>query len=95
MTARPGRYARELRALVTFRRHDLLRDAYGSAFDLIACRNVAIYFTEEAKAQLYQRFARALRPGGLLFVGATEAISGARAFGLEPDQPGFYVRTES
>lgn len=84
----------ELRALVTFQRHDLLRDAFGSGFDLIACRNVAIYFTEAAKAQLYQRFARALRPDGVLFVGATEAISGARDLGLQPDKPGFYRRLE-
>jgi len=84
----------ELRALVTFRRHDLLRDRYESGFDLVACRNVVIYFTEEAKSQLYQRFAAALRPGGLLFLGATEAISGARAFGLVPEQPGFYRRPE-
>jgi chemotaxis protein methyltransferase CheR len=82
----------ELRALVTFRRHDLLRDPYESGFDLIACRNVVIYFTEGAKAELYGRFATALRPGGLLFIGATETISGARAFGLEPDQLGFYRR---
>ena len=84
----------ELRALVTFRRHDLLRDPYESGFDLIACRNVVIYFTEEAKSQLYRRFATALRPGGLLFVGATEAISSPRAIGLEPEQPGFYRRPE-
>jgi len=84
----------EVRALVTFRRHDLLREAFGSGFDLIACRNVAIYFTEAAKAGLYQRFAKALRPGGLLFVGATEAISGARAVCLEPGLPGFYRKGE-
>ncbi len=84
----------ELRALVTFRRHDLLRDPYESGFDLIACRNVVIYFTEEAKAQLYQRFAAALRPGGILFVGATEAIYGARTLGLEPEQPGFHRRPD-
>ena len=84
----------ELRALVNFRRQDLLRDAYESGFDLIACRNVVIYFTEDAKSQLYQKFAKALRPGGLLFVGATEAIGGARDFGLEPIQPGFYRRPE-
>ena len=65
-----------------------------SGFDLIACRNVVIYFTEEAKSQLYRRFATALRPGGLLFVGATEAISSPRAIGLEPEQPGFYRRPE-
>ena len=82
----------EIRALVTFRRHDLLRDPYEPGFDLITCRNVAIYFTEEAKKGLYERFGRSLRPGGVLFVGATETISTARSFGLEPDQPGFYRR---
>lgn len=84
----------ELRALVNFRRHDLLRDPYEHAFDLIACRNTVIYFTEDAKSHLYQRFANALRPGGLLFVGATESIAGARELGLEPLQPGFYRRPE-
>jgi chemotaxis protein methyltransferase CheR len=84
----------EIRALVTFRQHDLLRDPYETGFDLITCRNVAIYFTEEAKSGLYERFARSLRPGGVLFVGATEAISTARSFGLEPDQPGFYRRPQ-
>lgn len=84
----------ELRALVTYRRHDLLRDPCDTGFDLIACRNVVIYFTEEAKSQLYKRFAAALRPGGLLFVGATEAIAGARTLGLEPLQPGFYRRPD-
>jgi chemotaxis protein methyltransferase CheR len=82
----------ELRALVTFRRHDLLRDPYESGFDLIACRNVVIYFTEDAKARLYERFARSLRPGGLLLVGATEAIANARTVGLEAGAPGFYRR---
>ena len=84
----------ELRALVNFRRQDLLRDPFESGFDLIACRNVVIDFTEDAKSQLYQKFAKALRPGGLLFVGATEAIGGARELGLEPVQPGFYRRPE-
>lgn len=82
----------ELRAMATFRCHDLLRDPCDSGFDLIACRNVVIYFTEDAKTRLYERFARSLRPGGLLFVGATEAISNARAIGLEPEVPGFYRR---
>ncbi len=82
----------EVKALVTFRRHDLLTDPSDGGYDLIACRNVVIYFTEEAKARLYQRFAGALRPGGILFLGATEAISNARAVGLEPVTPSFYRR---
>jgi chemotaxis protein methyltransferase CheR len=82
----------ELRALVTFRRHDLLKDSAESGFDIIACRNVVIYFTEPAKAELYKKFAGALRPGGVLFIGATESIANARAAGLVPIVPGFYER---
>ncbi len=41
-----------------------------SNYDLIVCRNVMIYFTEEAKDQIYQNFSKSLRPGGILFVGS-------------------------
>jgi chemotaxis protein methyltransferase CheR len=46
----------ELQAMITWRRHDLLRDPYEHPFDIICCRNVVIYFTEAAKAELYKRF---------------------------------------
>ncbi len=82
----------ELRALVTFRRHDLLRDPYESGFDAIVCRNVVIYFPDAAKDELYRRFAAALKPGGVLFVGATESIPDSRRLGLEPAGTSFYVR---
>jgi chemotaxis protein methyltransferase CheR len=82
----------ELAALVTWRRHDLLRDPYENPFDIICCRNVVIYFTEPAKAELYQRFSEALRPGGLLFLGATESIPNVRAVGLAPSGGTFYRR---
>ena len=82
----------ELQAMVTFRRHDLLRDACDRPFDLICCRNVVIYFTEPAKAELYRRFCDTLRPGGILFLGATESIPTARAVGLEPAGLTFYKR---
>ena len=39
----------ELKSLIRFQRHDLLKDRYPVGMDLILCRNVAIYFTEEAK----------------------------------------------
>jgi chemotaxis protein methyltransferase CheR len=82
----------ELAAPITWRRHDLLRDPYERSFDIICCRNVVIYFTEPAKAELYQRFSQALRAGGLLFLGATESIPNVRAVGLLPGGGTFYRR---
>lgn len=84
----------ELQRLVQWRRQDLLRDAFPSDLDIIACRNVVIYFTDEAKDALYRRFVGALRPGGYLFIGATEAISDWRSFGLRMLSSGLYQRTD-
>jgi chemotaxis protein methyltransferase CheR len=79
------------RAGIRFMKHDLLRDRYPSGpFDLIACRNVIIYFTEEAKERIYQGFVDALAPGGVLFVGGTEAIMRPQALGLTVMGPCFY-----
>jgi chemotaxis protein methyltransferase CheR len=82
----------EIQALVTFRRQDLLADPCEGSFDIIVCRNVVIYFTEQAKKDLYRRFYDWLRPGGVLFLGATEAIPNARAFGLTLAGSTFYER---
>jgi chemotaxis protein methyltransferase CheR len=92
-----GRYTvkPEPRALVTFRKHDLLRDRTPSGpFDLVCCRNVVIYFTEEAKDRIYAGFVESLRPGGLLFIGATEAIMQPKPLGLQVVGPGFYQKVE-
>jgi chemotaxis protein methyltransferase CheR len=79
------------RPLIRFQKHDLLRDTYPSGpFDLVACRNVVIYFTEEAKERIYQGFVNSLRTGGILFVGGTEAIMRPQALGLKVIGPGFY-----
>jgi chemotaxis protein methyltransferase CheR len=83
-----------VKALVKFQRHDLLRDPYDTDFDLILCRNVVIYFTEETKETLYTRFARALRPGGILFTGATEQIFQPQRYGFKSIAPFFYQRLE-
>jgi chemotaxis protein methyltransferase CheR len=82
----------ELRAMVTFRRHNLLADPFEGDFDLIVCRNVVIYFTDEAKDKLYERFTKSLRPGGCLFVGGTERIFNYRELGLSTPVPFFYER---
>jgi chemotaxis protein methyltransferase CheR len=81
-----------LRAPLSFRQHDLLATRYPAGLDLIACRNVVIYFTEEAKDAIYRRFFAALRPGGILFVGSTERITRADAIGWEKVGTFFYRR---
>jgi len=75
---------------VNFKKHNLLNDPYDSNFDLIVCRNVLIYFTEEAKEQIYKDFSKALRPGGILFVGSTEQIFQPARYGFEVVDTFFY-----
>ena len=82
----------EIKAGIEFKRHNLLKDPFEKGFDLILCRNVVIYFTEEAKDQLYAHFFESLKPGGILFVGATEAILNFRKLGYVSYQPFFYQR---
>jgi chemotaxis protein methyltransferase CheR len=82
--------ADELKRAVKFQKGNLLHDPFDSGFDLIVCRNVIIYFTEEAKHILYQKFANALKPGGILFVGSTEQIFTPGQYGLEPADTFFY-----
>ncbi len=79
-----------VRHSVEFARHDLLTDAFPRGVDLILCRNVVIYFTDEAKQRLFTRFAAALRPGGIILLGSTERIADAAALGLSSPCPFFY-----
>lgn len=73
----------EIKNRVTFKRHDLILDKYETGFDLIVCRNVVIYFTQEAKNNIFQKFYQAMKPGALLFIGATESIYNYREIGFE------------
>ncbi|GGJ11083.1 chemotaxis protein methyltransferase [Alicyclobacillus cellulosilyticus] len=82
--------AERLKRHVQFVRHDLLRDPYPAGFDLIVCRNVLIYFTDEGKDRVVRGFARALRPGGLLFVGSTEQFLSPDRYGLQMAIPFVY-----
>ncbi len=67
----------EMRALATFKQANLLEDLTGMGkFDIIMCRNVAIYFTEQDRTSLFNRIARILEPDGYLVIDATESISG-------------------
>ena len=49
---------------------------YQPPYDAVFCRNVLIYFTEPALHAAVAHFARVLRPGGILFLGAAESIIG-------------------
>lgn len=82
----------ELKRQIIFKQHDLLRDPFPHRCDLILCRNVVIYFTEDAKISLYQRFSNTLTKGGILFIGSTEQIFQARELGLKPVATFFYQK---
>ena len=67
----------ELRAMIRFNRHNLVADAPPAGlFDLILCRNVLLYFSAGAKAELFERLHNALRPGGYIILGAGETVLG-------------------
>lgn len=83
-----------VRQMVEFRCHNLLADSYEQGCDLIVCRNVMIYFTDEAKAMVFRGFHASLRPGGILFIGGTETIMAAPTLGFEPISPFFYRKRE-
>jgi chemotaxis protein methyltransferase CheR len=84
-------YVKEsLQKNMRFEEQDLLAASFDTGFDLIVCRNVVIYFTAEAKDMLYAKFCGALRPGGILFLGGTEIISGPAKYGFHNAGVSFY-----
>lgn len=82
----------KLQRNIRFQEQNLLDDHFEGDFDLIVCRNVVIYFTTASKDLLYMKFSKALRPGGVLFVGGTEIISVATKFGLQNFGISFYKK---
>ena len=82
----------EIKKRVEFKKHDLLKDPYPSGCNLIVCRNVVIYFTEEAKDVIYQKFYKALQPGGVLFIGSTEQIMNYRELGFDRHTSFFFEK---
>ena len=64
-----------LRQMVNFVHMNLNNGVYVGKMDVIFCMNVLIYFSEERKRELVQRFYDALEPGGYLFLGHSESIS--------------------
>ena len=81
-----------VKSCVEFKQHDLLRDTYPPNCDLIVCRNVLIYFTDEAKNKIYSDFNKALKKDGLLFVGSTEQIIQSQQIGFGNFKSFFYKK---
>ncbi|HET7657510.1 MAG TPA: protein-glutamate O-methyltransferase CheR [Bacillales bacterium] len=79
-----------IKQTVRFQKHNLLDDPFSKNFDFIVCRNVLIYFTNEAKESLYHKFNAALVPDGVLFVGSTEQIFYPERYGFDSEETFFY-----
>ena len=71
-----------IRSKVQFKKHDLLLDRYEKNFHAVICRNVTIYFKNEAKNEVYRKINESLEKGGIFFTGATEAIYNPASFGF-------------
>lgn len=82
----------EIKNCVKFSQHNLLVDKYPDKCDLIVCRNVMIYFTEEAKEVIYKKFNESLNNEGILFVGSTEQIILANRYNFKAFKTFFYQK---
>ena len=82
----------EIKSRVEFKEHNLLKDTYPSDCHMIVCRNVLIYFTEEAKDEVFVKFQKNLKPGGILFIGSTEQIINYKEIGYNRKSSFFYEK---
>lgn len=84
-----------LRAPLAFARLNLVQVPYPmkGPFDVVFCRNVMIYFDTEGRTRFVREAARLLKPGGYLFVGHAESVSGLAA-GFKAVAPSVYQRTK-
>jgi chemotaxis protein methyltransferase CheR len=82
-----------LRGRVRWEQRDLVNDRPpGGRFDLVLCRNVAIYLEPGAKAHLHRLLAGALAPGGILMLGRSERLGDPASLGLRRVEPHVYER---
>ena len=71
------RVRRELRELILFAHHNLVKDPPFSHLDLVSCRNLLIYLNRAAQDRVIETFHFALRPGGYLMLGPSESPDGS------------------
>lgn len=82
----------DIKKRVEFKQHNLLKDPYPTGCHLIVCRNVVIYFTEEAKDEIYSKFNMSLAEDGMLFIGSTEQIMNYKDMGFRRNQSFFFQK---
>ncbi len=83
-----------IRERVQFKQQDLLADRFEGSFDLIAYRNVVIYFSDATKKMLDGKFHQALKPGGWLFMGGSETMLSAKELGFIRAEASFYQKSD-
>ncbi|MGV3600828.1 MAG: CheR family methyltransferase [Dyadobacter fermentans] len=71
------RIRREIREMVLFARHNVLKDPPFSQLDLVTCRNMLIYLNQTAQERAMETFHFALKPGGFLWLGMSETVDGS------------------
>ena len=82
----------EIKSRVKFCQHNLLLDPYPKNCHFIVCRNVLIYFTEEAKDEIFKKFHESLVHKGLLFIGSTEQIITYKQIGYARRESFYYEK---
>lgn len=73
----------QIKKMVQFKKHDLILDPYEKNFHVVICRNVTIYFKNEAKNEVYKKINESMVKGGIFFTGATENIFDPASFGFK------------
>lgn len=80
----------EIRAMAVFKKFNLMKPFVGiGRFDVVFCRNVAIYFTPADKKSVFEKIATVLEPDGSLIIGSTESLTGVTGM-FEPKR---YMRS--
>ncbi|WP_461094366.1 CheR family methyltransferase [Spirosoma gilvum] len=72
------RISREIREMVLFARHNVLKDPPFSRMDLVSCRNLLIYFNYTAQERVLETFHFALHPGAYLLLGLSETTDSTK-----------------
>ena len=82
----------EIKQRVEFKQHNLLKDPFPKDMHMIVCRNVLIYFTEEAKDNIFREFKDSLSNKGILFIGSTEQIVNYKEIGYARKNSFYYEK---